>query len=54
MYDPEYRRVCTEGSTEYRRDLDEEALLSGTILLDEEMEVVSGGRTTGEEIPSYR
>jgi hypothetical protein len=37
---------------EPRLDVDEEALLSGTLLLDEDMEVVASGRTTGEEIPS--
>lgn len=53
MYDPEYRRVYGEGTSEYRRDLFEEALLNGTILLDEEMEVVAGGRFAGDEILCY-
>ena len=52
MFDQEYQHPRTEATTDRRREVTEDAPLSGTVLLDDDLDGASGGLAhIGEEIP---
>jgi hypothetical protein len=52
MFDQEYRPASAKTATEVCREAAEEAPLSGTVLLDDDLDAAVGGRAPiGEEIP---
>jgi hypothetical protein len=52
VFEHEYRRASTEGATDSRHEVAEDAPLSGTVLLDDDLDGAAGGlRPSTEEIP---